>query len=184
MSKNRHQASKRDGGRFIAVPLSVLESRAYVELSHSARALLWDIAFQYKGNNNGKLLTGWRIMGEDRGWKSPATLQRAKEELLSSKLVAETRKGARPNKSSWVGLTWHDLDHTPEMDIAAKDFPRGLYRDPVQLVNSMSKRKLKDGHDPPQKIDVLNTVSVQERGSISTETVQGGASACTETVSM
>lgn len=126
--RGRHKLSRRDPGAFIQLPLAVLNSAAYLGLSASAKVLLLDVVSQYKGDNNGKLLTGWRIMSEDRGWVSKDTLARAKVELLDSGLLFETRKGARPNKSSWCAATWWALDWTPDMDIKEQSFPRGLYR--------------------------------------------------------
>ncbi len=129
--KKRHQANRRDPGGFIQIPHAVYESAAYKGLSLSATKLLWDVVFQYRGNNNGRLLPGWRIMSEDKGWTSRSALARAKAELLESKLLFETRKGARPNKSTWCAATWWHLDWTVDMDIKEQDFPRGAYRDLV-----------------------------------------------------
>lgn len=144
--RGRYQKDRRDPGAFIQVPIAVLDSKAYTTLSASAKVLLWDVVSQYKGDNNGKLLTGWRIMNEERGWVSKDTLNRAKTELLESGLLFETRKGARPNKSSWCAATWWHLNHMPEMDIREQDFPRGLYRKKEAL-----------------KIASFSTESVQER---------------------
>ncbi len=126
--KARHKVDRRDPGAFIQVPLAVKTSASYRGLSYPAKALLWDVAFQYKGDNNGRLLTGWKIMSEECGWASKDTLNRAKAELLASGLLFETRKGARPNRSSWCAVTWWALDHTSDMDIEEHAFPRGLYR--------------------------------------------------------
>ncbi|NYT67704.1 hypothetical protein [Pusillimonas noertemannii] len=133
--RGRYKVDRRDAGSFIQLPLAVLNSAAYLRLSASAKVLLIDVVSQYKGDNNGKLLTGWRIMSEDRGWTSRTTLFKAKTELLDSGLLFETRKGARPNKSSWCAATWWALDWTPDMDIKEQSFPRGQYRDrqPVKI---------------------------------------------------
>lgn len=144
MAQKRFQKNRRDPGRFIQVPNVVLDSPAYIGLSAYAVKLLWDVASQYKGDNNGKLLTGWKVMSEDRGWKSPITLDRAKKELLESGLLFETRKGARPNKSSWVAATWWHINWCPDMDIKEQEYPRGAYH-----------------QTPPIKNTPLSTVSVQ-----------------------
>lgn len=117
-----------DGGPFLKVPLSVLNSVAYVQLSSHAKALLFDLYAQFRGNNNGDLGAAWKLM-KPRGWKSEATLQKAKRELLDSGLVAETRKGARPNKASLYAVTWWALDECGgKLDMSAKGFPRSAYR--------------------------------------------------------
>lgn len=77
----KKSAEKRDSGPFITVPLSVLRSTAYVSVSSYAKALLFDLAMQYKGDNNGDLCAAWKLM-KPRGWRSEETLNKAKRELL------------------------------------------------------------------------------------------------------
>lgn len=128
MSRAKHGKQDRDGGAFLAVPMSVLNSAAYVGLNAHARMLLWDLAAQYRRDNNGDLCAAWKLM-KPRGWKSEDTLHKAKSELLESGLIAETRKGARPNKASLYGLTWFALDHCGgKLDVKPQGFPRGAYR--------------------------------------------------------
>jgi hypothetical protein len=129
MSKNSYKraAQKRDGGAFIAVPTAVLESPAYIHLSPAATKLLWDIAAQLRGDNNGHLYCAWVVM-QKRGWRSETTLTKAKRELLASQLLFETRKGARPNKAGWYAVTWQALDAIDGMDVKSAAFPRGAYR--------------------------------------------------------
>jgi len=134
---SKYKKDRRDAGRFILVPVSVMESAVYKSLGSSARALLWDIASQYKGDNNGKLLAGWTFMSEERGWRGPHTLQRAKAELLASEsLVVETRMGQRPNRSAWFACTWWPLDWAPEMEMVEQAFPRGSYKNAKPCTDS------------------------------------------------
>lgn len=126
-SQYKGQRQKRDAGAFLAVPMAVLNSDAYIRLSASARSLLWDIACQLRGDNNGRLICSWAVMVK-RGWRSTATLQKAKEELLASCLLFETRKGARPNKAAWYAVTWAALDAIDGMDVSPRAFPRGAYQ--------------------------------------------------------
>lgn len=118
---------KRDGGGFVAFPNVVLDSAAFIGLSAHARMLLFDIASQYSGANNGDLCAAWALM-KPRGWKSEDTLAKAKRELLESGLLVETRKGARPNKASLYALTWFALDAHPKLEMTPQSYPRGLYR--------------------------------------------------------
>lgn len=139
---------KRDRGAFITIPLSVLCSRAYISVSVHAKALLFDLAMQYKGDNNGDLCAAWKLM-KPRGWRSEETLSKAKRELQEVGLIVETRKGARPNKASLYAVTWFALDAcNGKLEISPHSFPRGAYR----------------LHDPlPEmrpKINVLTTASV------------------------
>lgn len=122
-----HQRSKnRDGSRFVALPHTVLDSPAYQSLSFSAKAMLIDIARQFNGDNNGKLVLCEKAL-KPRGWTSSATIHKAKKELLAYGLLCETRKGMKPNKASWFAVTWQTLDWIPEMDISRAGFCRGAY---------------------------------------------------------
>lgn len=124
---------KRDGGAFITVPMSVLNSRAYIEASPHARMLLFDLFAQFRGNNNGDLAACWKFM-QPRGWRSEATLSKAKRELLELGLIVETRKGARPNKASLYAVTWCALDECEgKLEMSPRSFQRGAYklRDPM-----------------------------------------------------
>ncbi|MBA4143310.1 MAG: hypothetical protein H0X43_10000 [Nitrosospira sp.] len=130
MGRNRYKEArdKREGGSFVSVPHEVLNSVAYVGLSAHARMLLFDIVAQYKGNNNGDLSAAWKLM-KQRGWKSEETLHKVKRQLLERGLIAETRKGARPNKAALYGITWQALDDCKgKLDVSAQSFPRGQYR--------------------------------------------------------
>lgn len=139
---------KRDGGRFITIPLCVLTSKAYISVSVHAKALLLDLAMQYRGDNNGDLCAAWKLM-KPRGWRSEETLAKAKRELLAAELIVETRKGARPNKASLYAVTWCDLDPcNGKLDITAHAFPRGAYclHDPLPVMRP--------------KVNVLTTAGV------------------------
>lgn len=119
---------KRDGTGFVAFPYDVLRGAAFLSLSAYAVKLLMDIASQYRGNNNGDLCAAWKVV-KPRGWKSEATLNKEKKELLASGLIYETRKGARPNKCSLFALTWFALDECGgKLEISVQSFPRGAYK--------------------------------------------------------
>jgi hypothetical protein len=119
---------KRDRGGFLTIPFSVLESKAYTSANPYARMLLFDLAMQYRGDNNGDLCAAWKVM-QPRGWRSEETLQKAKRDLIDLGLIVETRKGARPNKASLYAVTWCALDHCGgKLDMSDKAFPRGAYR--------------------------------------------------------
>jgi hypothetical protein len=109
---------KRDRGRFLALPLTVLLSHAYSRLSPYAVKLLLDIGSQYRGDNNGDLCAAWKVM-QPKGWKSEETLAKAKQELLRAGFIVEVRKGYRPNVCSLYALTWQALDPNPKHDAGA-----------------------------------------------------------------
>lgn len=123
----------RDAGGFIALPWAVLDSPAYLGLSHPARSLLLELCRQYVRDNNGRLLASMNYLTK-RGWKSFDTIGRAKAELLAAGLIHETVKGHRPNRASWYALTFYSLDRLPGYDHgAAESFERGAYRKNARL---------------------------------------------------
>lgn len=126
MGRNRHGKADRDGVRFLALPHTVMDASAFLKLSAPAVRLLLDIARQYSGTNNGKLVACSRYLAT-RGWKSHDTAQRARRELEAAGFIVQTRAGARPNRAAWFALTWAGLDWIPEMDISKGSFERGLY---------------------------------------------------------
>lgn len=125
--RKRGRDTSRDGGRFVALPLAVLECPAYGALSHPARSLLLEVAMQCHGDDNGRLLLSRAHLAK-RGWKSADVIQRAKQELLDGGFIFETVKGCRPNKASWYAVTWRSLDKLPGYDQGVTvAFQRGAY---------------------------------------------------------
>jgi hypothetical protein len=132
VSNGRNKSSKRDSGRdpggFILIPWSTLDCPAYGRLSHPARSLLIEMARQFMGHNNGRLLASSAYLLK-RGWKSSDVITRAKRELLAAGFIHETVKGHRPNRASWYALTWQTLDRLPGYDHGAiESFERGAHR--------------------------------------------------------
>lgn len=118
----------RDPGRFIGLPVSVLESAAYLALSANARSLLLEVALQFHGSDNGRMLLS-RAYLKKRGLKSSDMIDKGKRELLDAELIFETVKGHRPNKASWYAVTWRSLDQLPGFDHGVeKAFRRGAYK--------------------------------------------------------
>jgi hypothetical protein len=126
-AKWKAQKDKRDGQQFVALPLVVLESPGYRAASHVARALLVDIAMQYVGRNNGRLVACMKYL-QPLGWRSNDTVVRARRELLHLGLLVETRKGGFPNTAAWYSLAWQALDVTDGLDINPKLYRTGGYR--------------------------------------------------------
>lgn len=135
MSLAKRKPKNRDGSRFLALPHVVMDSSAFLNLSAPSVRLLLDIARQYSGSNNGKLVACMSAL-KDRGWTSNDTLTRARRELEASGLLIETRKGMRPNRAAWYAVTWTTLDWIPEMDIKRESFERGAYakNDPIPAI--------------------------------------------------
>lgn len=131
--KSKEAGSGRDAGGFVALPWAVLDSDAWLHLSHPARSLLMELCRQYVRDNNGRLLASRAHLAK-RGWKSADVIQRAKDELLKAGFIHETVKGQRPNRASWYALTFYSLDRLPGYDHgAAESFERGAYRKNASL---------------------------------------------------
>ncbi len=76
---------------------------------------MMDLAAQYTGKNNGRLCPSYLVM-QASGWVSKATLQRARDALLTASFVMLTRKGHPPRTVDWVAFTWWKLDWERSMD--------------------------------------------------------------------
>ncbi|MBI2278306.1 MAG: hypothetical protein HYU74_13225 [Dechloromonas sp.] len=127
VDKNARRAkAARDGSRFLALPHVVMDSEAFRNLSGPALRLLLDIARQYDGDNNGRLVACSNYL-RTRGWSSQDTASRARKELEASRLIVETRKGMRPNRATWYALTWLSFDWSQDMDMPRNQFRRGAY---------------------------------------------------------
>ena len=85
-------AEKRGKGRFVSIRADVILSDAWARTSPSGIRLIMDLAAQYRGHNNGDLCAAWGVM-RGRGWKSNATLMKARHELEEKRWVIVTRKG-------------------------------------------------------------------------------------------
>ena len=134
MARSRHKGNRIDGP-FLALPRDLIDHPAFLRLSPHAKALLIDLGTQYRGDNNGDLACAWKLM-KPRGWRSEATLHKAKQELLHAEFIFEARKGRRPNVCSLFALTWLAIDASPKHDCSPAAFVRGAYRlkDPVPLL--------------------------------------------------
>lgn len=119
--------AKRDGARFLALPHVVLDSPSYQALGYAARALLIDIARQYTGTNNGRLVACAKYLAP-RCWNSNGTITRALVELRESGLLIQTRMGMKPNRAAWFALGWLSLDETNGLDIDPRTYRTGQYK--------------------------------------------------------
>ena len=115
-----------------------MDCPAYARLSHPARGLLFELARQFVGDNNGRLLASGAYLAK-RGWKSADVITRAKRELLDAGFIFETVKGHRPNRASWYAVTWRTLDKLPGYDTgAALSFERSAYQKTAPLKKSLT----------------------------------------------
>lgn len=98
--------------RFAGVPHVVMRHTDYIELSYTAKSLLFELALQFNGYNNGDLTAAWSILSR-RGWNSKSTLARALKELVKKGFVIRSRTGWFSNPGSRCALyavTWNTVD--------------------------------------------------------------------------
>ena len=92
MGKRPASRSKGKGGQYFQLPHTLLNSPMWAGLPFSAKALFLEFGAQYNGYNNGDLHCAWSLL-KKRGWRSSATLAKAKKKLLDVGLIHETRSG-------------------------------------------------------------------------------------------
>lgn len=125
-ASRKHSNGRIEGG-FAALPFAVLDSAAFQALGYPARALLLELARQYRGDNNGRLIATSALL-EPRGWRSHDVISRALIELEAAQLVHRTVRGGRPNRANWWALTWYALDRHPGYDPGSYEtFRRGAF---------------------------------------------------------
>lgn len=126
MGREKTSGKLKIHGGFFAIPHAVSNCPAYRGLSAKAVKLIVDMGSQFNGANNGDLCAAWKVM-QPRGWKSEETLHTAKHELLAAGMIAETRKGRRPNLCGLYGFTWLKLNPSNKYDIQPFAFPYGAW---------------------------------------------------------
>ena len=110
MARSKH--SKKSGASFAGIPRVVMECPDYINLSANAIRLLNEMAYQFKGINNGDLCPSWTLMKE-RGFASKATLRKALTALVSARFLILTRQGGK-NLASLYALSWAPINECPK----------------------------------------------------------------------
>ena len=86
------RAAAYDVSGFLQIPRQLLCSRKFATLTTSAKALLFDIAARYTGENNG-MITAPFVAMKERGWRSEGTMYRALKQLKDAGLIEVTMSG-------------------------------------------------------------------------------------------
>ena len=93
----------------------VLNHPDYLGLSGNAVKLLVQLAYQYRGKNNGDLTVSWSVMRK-RGFRAKETLAKVTRELLEAGMITRTRTGRFLNPGgvcALYALTWEPIDDCP-----------------------------------------------------------------------
>ena len=114
-------------GGFSGVPRVVMSHPDYKGLSGNGSKLLFELASQFKGKNNGDLTAAYGVL-KHRGFNSKETVTRATHELIKSGLIIETRKGRFMNPGACCALyalCWQAIDECPgkNLDVAPSSKP-------------------------------------------------------------
>ena len=148
-------------GRYGALPHSVLDSAAFIECSFMAKALLLEVVRQHNGTNNGHIRLARRWLAK-RGWRSVSSINSARDELLSIRLLVQTRHGGLRNGSHLYALTWLTITNFVGLDIGRSEYHPGAY-----LLSSPPTPPKKNGrlsHSPRKRVSGLSD-SPRESGS-------------------
>ena len=97
------------GERYIKALHAIFDHPDYLSMEPAARLLLWELARQYNGHNNGDLSLAPKVMGRF-GWNK-STIQRHKDSLINNNWIFIA--GAKPARNGWVylyALTWLDVN--------------------------------------------------------------------------
>lgn len=129
MARNRQKMKgRREGGSFVIIPHAFFECENYRSLSPRAVKLLFDLYSQYRGANNGDFTMAWSIM-VSKGWTSKDQLHKARQELLASGFIVQTRQGWN-NHCSLYGVTFLPIDDCKgKLDHAATLTPLGWWKE-------------------------------------------------------
>ena len=113
MARTKHKQK----ASYAGIPRVVMECPDYFNLSGSAVRLLNEMAYQFKGGNNGDLCPAWTLM-KVRGFCSKTTLSKAIKELLQAEMILLTRQGQFiRHKPSLYALTWAPIDECSGKDL-------------------------------------------------------------------
>lgn len=124
------------GGRWTPLPHKVIHSKEYRQLSHAARSLLFDIAAQYNGANNGKLVACAKYL-RPLGWTSNETVTKALRALTAGGFLIQTRQGMRPPmaQAAWFAIGWLNLNITEGLDISPRSYRRSIFT-PIEALKN------------------------------------------------
>lgn len=132
----KQQISK---GHFAGVPDVVMDHPDYINLSFSAKALLFEFARQLYANNNGKLCATFEQL-KGRGWKSDTTLRAKIKELTDANLIVKTKTGVYGGKSTpnFYAVTWRPINEIKNfsMEVAPTTTPVRKFSLELRLVKN------------------------------------------------
>ena len=97
------------GHKFVMLRHDVVDSANFQSLSLVAMRLLFCLARQYNGHNNGDLSAAATVL-KKWGWNSSSSIQKAIEELLEKRWIVLSRQGGLGIGCSLYAITWLPID--------------------------------------------------------------------------
>lgn len=160
-SKRKDAQRGKIHGRFTPLLHRVIKSIEYRNLNHAARSLLFDIATQYDGNNNGKLVACSKYL-KPLGWTSHDTVSRSLKELEKGGFLIRTRQGMRPPMAqpTWYALGWLELDVTDGLEISQRAYRKSIFT-PINALVPIKKIRptIREGASQITPVNGLREIS-------------------------
>ena len=108
MARINHK--QKDG--FSGIPRRIIEHPSFKSLSYSARSLLIQLGYQYRGKNNGNLVITFSILKDWFG--SNTTMYRARDSLYEAGFIVSNAYGGQSGSGTKLphlyALTWESID--------------------------------------------------------------------------
>jgi hypothetical protein len=156
--KRKGSAPQQCAPGYLAMPWAVADSPAYQTLKPQSKALLFEVARQHDGWNNGhmQLTASWLAK---RNWKSRRVIFKARDELIAHGLLVCTRVGGRNSGPSLYAVTWHVISDFAGLEIAPAAYvPNGWARfEPLQTAKSAAPKGRAMGGKNPITVPTLGT---------------------------
>lgn len=136
-------------GSYTPIPHAVLDSKAFMEAKHRAKAMLFEFIRQHNGRNNGHMhaTSSWL---SKRGWLSKEAISKAVTELERRGLILKTKHGGLNAGPSLFALTWIQITDYSGLDIRQKAYWPGAWADntipPEQTTRRVKKRETPPGN--------------------------------------
>lgn len=123
MALNRRKTKGRaENGSFVALPHALLESPAFTSLTGTELKVLFGLAGQYRGNNNGNLSAS-HTQAKAWGVSSKTSLANALDQLQQLGLIIRTREGVFLNpggRCALYALAWLPIHDCPGKALEVK----------------------------------------------------------------
>lgn len=148
----RKSFGRGDTKSFAGIPRAVMDNPDYQHLSASAVRLLVELAYQYRGGNNGDLTCAWEVLSK-RGWRSRTTITKARDELLAANLITCTRHSVFDRSGGQCALyavVWAAIDDLPKKRLEVPPTVR-----PIRIFSTAENNKsscTESGHECDQNL--------------------------------